>query len=261
MSRDLEPAAKPDVAPTSGGVSSIARTRPSGRAGPGGPTAGDSDPWHSDCLTLGSRRRMPILRSWPTTLASLRPCFNVDLLEVRIPGGGWRDVVDRTTGTLLGSVSGGRRFELREPDGRRVIRVHAPGWRKRDRDRWGVRGPHEEEVGWILPGTRLNKRGRSVPIVGPIAPLAWAGWIRFADADADVAHIANGMVVDVVSRRVVAELSIGKPPWWRISTATGATWSLRLHDCSDRRLRLMALGWLGVAFHLQEGCEGTGFGD
>jgi hypothetical protein len=188
--------------------------------------------------------------------------LNVDLLELRIPNVGWRDVVDRTTGTLLGSVSG-RRFELREPDGRRVIRVRVPGWRKRDRDRWGVRGPDEEEVGWIVHGTRLNNRGRPVPLVGPIEALAWTGWIRFADADADVdvAHIANGMVVDVVSRRVVAELSIGKLPWWRINASTGATWSLRLHDCSDLRLRLMALGWLGVAFHLQERCEGTGAGD
>jgi hypothetical protein len=121
-------------------------------------------------------------------------------------------------------------------EGRVVIRMD----QKNVRLPFDVFGGNGELIGSLVAKKFLDKRGRERP---GNWESAWdaEGFVRI-DAE-DVASVRSGNIIDAQTGRQLA----------RVSPSTGrASSGLRLHisDRVEGPLRLMALGWLGVAHHL-----------
>jgi hypothetical protein len=167
----------------------------------------------------------------------------------------WRraPVRDATTGEQIGTVR--RRtmtFPLRlramywiwDIDGRVVIRLHS----RYGLPPYNVFGEDHELVGSFVPKSSVDKRGREREGTWR---CAWdadtEGFVR-VDGE-DVARVASGRIVDTQTGRELAEVT----PYEGRDGRNVSVLRLRVSDRVEGSLRLMALGWLGVAHHLVRG--------
>jgi hypothetical protein len=117
---------------------------------------------------------------------------------------------------------------------------------------WSVEDAQGQEVGSLVPVTRLNWRGKAKSM-NKGGPLEWTGTMRLAGSDQDVADIRAGAVIHS-GGALVAEVLLGEKRWFGTQSMWGA-WTLKFHDCSDLRLRIMCFGWLAHAWSLQRNLD------
>jgi hypothetical protein len=169
--------------------------------------------------------------------------------EVEVPAGAWRGRELVRDGRVLGFADRGVLFG---DDGRWIAELSQ---RRRGDDGIKVHVVEDgdaREVGSLVPATRVNWRGKTKAAPGR-TPLTWSGTVRFVGSSRDVAYVRGGAVVRV-DGRVAAEVLLGEKRWWGKRSFWG-DWTLRFHDCDDRRLRVVCFGWLKLAWDLQRAID------
>jgi hypothetical protein len=156
------------------------------------------------------------------------------------------EVVDRATGALIGKARRGTVWDL---DGRPLVQLVG-----RDENDWGIVESMGEPVGWIRPAS--EKYGNREVAMSPRAPYGWAGSIRLARADHDVARIRNGQVTDIRTKQAIAVLGVpAKRRSWPLNEfgyqQHHGIWTMKFVDNPSRPLRIMSLAWLLHAWRMQ----------
>lgn len=180
--------------------------------------------------------------------------LSTDTIDARFAGRDARGLIDRHTGTKIGSYCRTRRFSgplelLDASDSSVVLRLV-----KTTASLGGctVVDPGDVVIGHIVPSARTNWLGRTVPI-GYERPMKWMGWINLGDSDDGVAFVREGAIVLASERKLVAELSLRRYGRW--GHGSSGLWTLQMGDAARGPLRLMALAWLGFAWRMQRSSE------